>query len=471
MARNAGSSPICRPRAETFETSKTIQAWRSKLAWMRRRAALAAILLAACASRDPPPPEPDCRVGAYQLEDGRVLDLAPTESTNLRWRLMDGTTGSAPANEGQQATTEGWTARRGTHTLELFGCQTARIRFDGLEGVRVDLAVRDTTFESDGVRLAGRLVMPAGAAPAPVIVMIGGSETTSALAWQFRQRLYPAQGVGIFVYDKRGTGASEGRYSEDVRLLARDAAAAAREARRLAGARLARLGYLGGSEGGTVAPIAQTLEPAAFVIVEYGLAISPMHIDRDLIVEDLRAAGYGPDVQAKGEEFGEAIAVLVASDYREGWDDFIELRERYRREEWFQHVEGDYADAFAKTPPLIGRVAFPVMDWASGAQVDWDYDPMPVLRSIDAPMLWVVAGADTTSPQHTTRQRLVQLQQEGRDITILDFPNADHGILEYVIAPELEGSPRLPLRYSDGYLAVALAFAQGRPPAPSTGQP
>jgi pimeloyl-ACP methyl ester carboxylesterase len=424
--------------------------------------ALTTFALLACTGGEPPPPAPDCRVGAYRLDDGRTLDLAPTLSESVRWRLMDGTTGSAPAREGAHRTTDGWTGQPGPHTLELFGCDAGRIRFDGVDGARVALHATDTTFESDGVTLAGRLVMPPGAEAAPVIVLISGSETDSALQWTFRQRLYPAQGVGVFVYDKRGTGGSGGEYSEDVHLLARDAAAAAREARRLAGSRLGRLGYLGGSEGGTVAPIAQTLEPADFVVVEYGLAISPMHIDRDLIVEDLRAAGYGPEVQAEGAAFGEAIAVLVASDYREGWDEFIALRNRYRREDWFQHVEGDYADAFAKTPPWLGRVIFPVMDWASGAQVDWDYDPMAVLRSIDAPMLWIVAGADRTSPQHSTRARLVELQQEGRDIVILDFPHSDHGIMEY---PEPNDGSQPPLRYSAGYLDAALDFALGRPGA------
>jgi hypothetical protein len=61
--------------------------------------------------------------------------------------------------------------------------------------------------------------------------------------------MFPAQGIGAFVYDKRGTGLSGGTYTQDFDVLTNDAVAAAKEAKRLAGMRLGRIGYQGGSEG------------------------------------------------------------------------------------------------------------------------------------------------------------------------------------------------------------------------------
>ncbi len=59
--------------------------------------------------------------------------------------------------------------------------------------------------------------------------MVHGSENPAI------GNVYPymlvAQGVSVFVYDKRGTGASEGDYTQNFELLADDAAAAPLEHR------------------------------------------------------------------------------------------------------------------------------------------------------------------------------------------------------------------------------------------------
>ncbi|PPJ44707.1 alpha/beta hydrolase, partial [Rhizobium sp. KAs_5_22] len=95
-----------------------------------------------------------------------------------------------------------------------------------------------------------------------------------------------------FVYDKRGTGGSSGKYTQNFHELSDDAGAALREALRVGGARVGRIGYLGGSQGGWVAPLAASKTPQAqFVEVGFGLADGVLAEDRDQVVLDLRAAG------------------------------------------------------------------------------------------------------------------------------------------------------------------------------------
>lgn len=79
----------------------------------------------------------------------------------------------------------------------------------------------------------------------PIVVLLHGAEADSAVRSNSLQRRLPPAGVGAFVYDKRGTGSSTGEYTQDFQILARDAVAAMREARRLAGDRAARIGYQG----------------------------------------------------------------------------------------------------------------------------------------------------------------------------------------------------------------------------------
>ena len=150
-----------------------------------------------------------CQVGLYALADGSTVDIAASSNDQLRWRRRDGTSGAfAPAGAHAGASRLGWTSRPDGHVVQVDGCDA--IRFDGVAGRRVPLVTRDIRFRSDDVELAGRLVLPPGDARVPIVVLLHGSEHDSALDFDALQRRLPAEGIGAFVYDKRGTGASGG---------------------------------------------------------------------------------------------------------------------------------------------------------------------------------------------------------------------------------------------------------------------
>jgi hypothetical protein len=94
-------------------------------------------------------------------------------------------------------------------------------------------------------------------------------------------RLLPL-GIAVLRYDKRGTGASQGRYADVeprtssvvIAELAADAAAALLLLRTLPGVDSTRVGFVGGSQAGWVIPEATGLAPAAFAIILSGPAVS-----------------------------------------------------------------------------------------------------------------------------------------------------------------------------------------------------
>jgi hypothetical protein len=63
-----------------------------------------------------------------------------------------------------------------------------------------------------------------------------------------------------------------------------------KEAKRLARDRTGKVGYWGSSQGGWVAPLAAKIDPVDFVIVAYGLAVSPIEEDREAIALDMTCA-------------------------------------------------------------------------------------------------------------------------------------------------------------------------------------
>jgi uncharacterized protein len=394
----------------------------------------------------------DCRIGTYHLQDGADVDIGATEGPHLRWRRPDGTTGVlTKESDGSWTSTLGWTQRPDGKRVSFSDCVSGEINFDGVKGKRVAFDMTETKFQGAGVTLAGRLVMPKGSSRVPIVVLIHGSEHDSARDFYALQRLFPAEGIGAFVYDKRGTGASTGRYTQDYLLLADDAIAAVHEAKRLAGSRAGRIGYQAGSQGGWVAPLAAKIEPVDFVIVGFGLAVSPLDEDREAIALDITRHGYGADVMTKAMEVADATAAILLSDFREGYDQLEAVRRKYENEPWFKYVHGDITFALLEMSQAQLRERGPELL----PHVPMQYDPMPVLRNLDVPQLWILAADDTDAPSAETEHRLRALAAEGKPIVTAVFPHTDHGIYEY--ETKADGT-RVSTRNPDGYFAMMRDF-------------
>lgn len=394
----------------------------------------------------------DCRIGIYQLRTGGNVDIGPVDDNHLRRRRPDGTTGVlTSSSDGRMTSTLGWTGRADGKRVSFSTCNAQRIIFDGVPGQRLAFDVQDVTFAGGGVTLAGRLVMPKGGAIVPIAVLVHGSEHFSAREFYALQRQLPAEGIGVFVYDKRGTGGSSGPYSQNYLMLANDAIAAAREARRLAGRRAGRIGYLAGSQGGWVAPLAARIEPVDFVIVGFGLAVSPLQEDREAIALDMTRRGYGADVMAKAMKVADATGALMRSGFREGYQGLANIKAAYAGEAWFKDVHGDFSFFLLESPEAVLREQGPLLL----AGVPADYDPMPVLRNLDIPQLWILGTDDTEAPSAETAARLRGLIGQGRPITLALFPHADHGIYEYETAAD---GQRTSTRNPDGYFTMMRNF-------------
>jgi pimeloyl-ACP methyl ester carboxylesterase len=295
--------------------------------------------------------------------------------------------------------------------------------------------------------------MPKSGGRVPIVVLVHGSEHDSARDFYALQRMFPAAGIGAFVYDKRGTGASKGEYTQSYLLLAEDAVAALHEARRLAGSRAGRIGYQAGSQGGWVAPLAALMEPIDFVIVAFGLAVSPLDEDRSAIALDLSRRGFGKDALEKAMKIADASRNILVSGFTSGFAELTALRDKYRREPWFKYVHGDVTFFLLEMPEAKVRAEGPKL--LSGAP--FHYDPMPVLRRVDVPQLWILAADDTEAPSAETVRRLETLQNQRRPIGVAVFPRTDHGIYEYESTPD---GTRTSTRNPDGYFAMMRDFIQ-----------
>jgi len=397
----------------------------------------------------------DCHIGSYRLGDGNLVDIAPSDDDTLRWRQFDGATGALHKSaSGIWKSTSGWTERSDGKTVSFSPCNKGRIDFDGVAGQRLAFDVRETTFRSHGIVLAGRLVMPKGEERVPVVVLLHGSEHDSGLVDYFLQRMLPAEGVGAFVYDKRGTGESGGHYTQNYSLLADDAVVALRRARQLAGTRLGRIGYQGGSQGGWVAPLAADRIAVDFVIVCFGLAVNVIDEDQEAVELQMREKGYPPEVIAKALEVASAAESVFERDFKGGFAQLDEMRAKYASAPWYKDVHGDYA-FFVLQQPSDAKLR------ALASQFNWHtpfhYDPMPVLRADRAPQLWIVGGEDYEAPSAETSRRIKSLIADGLPFTLAYYPRAEHGMTLFETG---EDGSRISTRYASGYFRLIRDFAR-----------
>ena len=417
--------------------------------------ALAAVPSIVCAGATP-----DCHLGIYRLADGDLVDIAPEEEDTLRWRRFDGATGRLhPGADGIWKSTYGWTDRADRTTVSFSACGAGQISFDGVTGRRIALDVREATFKSHGTPLAGRLIMPQGVERVPIVVLLHGSEQASALSdyslhSYFLQHMLPAEGLGVFVYDKRGTGKSGGHYTQDYSLLADDAVAALREARQLAGRRVGRIGYQGGSQAGWVAPLAANRTSVDFAIVSFGLAVNVIDEDQEGVELQMREKGYPPEVIAKALEVASAAEGVFESDFKSGFGKLDEMRAKYGSAPWYKDVHGDYAFFVLQQDSDVKlRALAPEFDW----HTPFHYDPMPALRAAKAPQLWILGGEDYEAPSAETSRRIKSLIADGLPFTLAYYPAAEHGMTLFETAAD--GS-RISTRYASGYFRMIRDFAR-----------
>jgi pimeloyl-ACP methyl ester carboxylesterase len=397
----------------------------------------------------------DCHVGTYRLSDGGIVDIAPSDGATLRWRRFDGTTGAlTEKRDGLWVSTLGWTGRPDGKTVRLSECAAARVTFGGMEGRRLTFDVTDTMFTSHGTTLVGRLILPKGTAAVPIVVLLHGAEHDSAREFDALQRLLPTEGVGTFVFDKRGTGASGGTYSQDFSLLADDGVSAMHEAKRLAGPRAGRVGYQGGSQGGWVAPIAANREHVNFVIVCFGLAVSVIDEDQQEVEIEMREKGHSPTEIASALEVAGAAETVIASGFTEGFREFDAARAKYKDAPWYKDLHGNY------TYMLLPHSESELRDM--GAKFQWGtpfhYDPLPTLRSDTTPQLWILGGEDYEAPSAETSRRIKSLIVDGRPFTLAVYPRAEHGMTLFEAAGEK--GERLSTRYVPGYFAMIRDYAR-----------
>ncbi len=187
----------------------------------------------------------------------------------------------------------GFATRAPSTGTARFGTGAAVI--DGKQAARVGVRQLEVQFRSGGTRLSGTLLIPPGAGKHAGAVFVHGSGPTQRAYLPELSAMLVRHGVAVLVYDKRGIGQSDGRYpgesptADTIDTLARDAQAAARFLAAQPEIDPKRVGLTGHSQAGWIDPLAASREPAIrFLLVFSGPAVTA---DENDLFQDLAGQG------------------------------------------------------------------------------------------------------------------------------------------------------------------------------------
>jgi len=274
------------------------------------------------------------------------------------------------------------------------------------------------------VSVAGTLTLPSGSGPFPAAILIAGSgpqDRDETIAGH-RPFLVLAdyltrKGIAVLRYDKRGVGKSTGNYDQaTTEDFASDATAALAELKSRKEINATKIGLIGHSEGGLIAPIiASRSSDVAWVVLLAAPGLKGedvMLLQSELI---LKAAGFDEDRIAKARDFNKQSYALA------------------RNEKDPEALEAKLTDLIDSTGMSTTLPPTTLKPQARMMTSPWfrfflNYDPVPALRKTQCPVLALNGDKDL---QIASKENLPQVQkalQEGgnKDFQTKELPGLNH---------------------------------------------
>lgn len=319
----------------------------------------------------------------------------------------------------------------------------------------VQTRIEKVYFTSDGTRMHGILTVPPADGPVPLIVNAHGSEKSAATTFDWSASWYLQAGYATFVFDKRGTGESGGRYTHDFNQLARDIQAAIDAVENRTFLQPGVIGLGGYSQGVYVSTLLASQDDRIdFLIAGYGMTESPIREDYYVTKADFEDAypGYAWEDFAPFVEACEAAFALRDNDR---WGDVKKGRKYWENRVDANDFEGTLVgDGCLRYPGwilrLFGRSQFP-------HGLDWDYEPKTAMSGLDIPVLWQFGEADRSAPSASSLAQVQEWQSEGKPFEWDLYPDAGHGIYLTAIGPQGDS-----YRYkSPAYIARVIDWLSG----------
>lgn len=306
-------------------------------------------------------------------------------------------------------------------------------------------SMRDVAFHHGGITLAGSLLVPRTPGKhAGVVLLHGSGPETRWGTPRYTADRFARAGIAALIYDKRGSGRSNGNLDsftyED---LAGDAVAGVRLLASQPEVYRHGVGLLGHSEGGITAVIAAALAPheISFIVAEDTVAGPVYKSDLYRVGRTIRQTEFTP------EEINQAMSVYGAFvDVARGIKSYSELDEdksRFGNTEWFQWLAIPPRDS-ALWPTLPQRK---------------NLDTLIFWHNVNVPVLLVYGEKDELAPVDQSIEAIEDAMDRRASVTAIIAPGAQHNL---TIQPTA-GGPFFWWKAAPGIVDLAVSWVRVQP--------
>ena len=282
------------------------------------------------------------------------------------------------------------------------------------------------------VQLAGTLTLPASGERFPAVILISGSgpqnrdeELMGHKPFLVLADYLTRNGIAVLRYDDRGTAASSGDFRSATSFdLSKDAEAAVNYLLTRKEINPRKIGLIGHSEGGIIAPmIAARSKNVAFIVLLAGTGIPG---DQLLLLQQewiARASGANENDIQKGQEINRnAFEIVKKSTGIEQ----LKMDLTGYLEQVIKEIPEDapsksiYSEEFVKAS--INQMTTPWM------QYFLKYDPAPALEKVKCPVLAINGEKDLQVPATINLEAIRKALSKGgnKQATIQEFPGLNH---------------------------------------------
>jgi uncharacterized protein len=361
------------------------------------------------------------------------------DSLHLAMRYIGGRYDAAVSPDAKKLTGK-WMQAGATMDLELARTDSIPVQRRPQEPVKpFPYLEEEVTYDNpdQGVKIAGTLTLPQSGGPFPAVLLISGSgaQNRDEMIMGHKPFLVIAdhltrQGVAVLRVDDRGIGGSTGDLlAATLPDNASDALAGVKYLKSRHEIDTGKIGLVGHSEGGWVAPIAATRSrDVAFIILLAGPGVGGEDLLYGQEEAMARAKGASPEMIALNRETAKRVFKILKTQKADSTAERMVVQTVRGAEPKLRaaaHTPADSALAQTWLGGIDQRVKLLTRPWFRYLLT---YEPAPVLKQVRVPVLALYGSHDLQVPPAQNVPAMEHALRAGRDrdFTVLELPGLNH---------------------------------------------
>ncbi|CAN5454561.1 alpha/beta fold hydrolase [soil metagenome] len=287
-------------------------------------------------------------------------------------------------------------------------------------------ASEEVSFKNGDVAISGTLTLPKNAESCPIVILLHGSGPHDRDETIFFHKPFlvladylTKRGIGVLRYDKRGCGKTTGDYKKSTSSdFADDGLAAVNFLKTNARVNATKIGLLGHSEGGLLAPIiASKSTNVSFIVMMAGAALP----GDEILIGQVRQLGGSGGLTKQRLDLECQIARDTYAILKTEPDDKLAI-EKIKK---MRHRLNPDDESGTTGKDMDAQLAVLTSPWYRYFVA---YDPRPMLSKVHCPML-AINGDHDTQVQATENLAAITKAVESngnKKLTVIKLPGLNH---------------------------------------------